>query len=90
MKSCQEEPIQSKANGHEPFEAPVNRNPARLLTVPKTSCSRMVSTLPVAGSGRRSSILVPRETMISWVFGRPEKEPVIEWVMVWGGLSVRL
>lgn len=58
--------------------------------VPKTSDSRMVSTRPVLASGLRSSILVPLETTISWLLGRPEKEPTMACPMLCGGETVKL
>lgn len=72
-----------------PFDPPDNRNDINDRMTPNISVVSSVYTLPVFGSGRSNSKLLPREIRISWDFV-PEKLPWTAWVMVVERWRVRL
>lgn len=72
-----------------PLLPPVNRNDINDRITPNVSTVSSVYTLPVFGSGRSSSRLLPREISTSWAFV-PEKLPCTACVMAVDRCSVKL
>lgn len=72
-----------------PFEPPIKRNVINERITPNTSVVSSVCTLPVFGSGRNSSRLLPRDTRISCDL-EPEKLPCTACVMAVECCSVKL
>lgn len=74
---------------YKPFEPPIKRNVIRDRITPNTSTVNIVCILPVFGSGRSSSKLLPRDTKISWDLV-PEKLPCTACVMAVECCNVKL
>lgn len=72
-----------------PFEPPIKRNVINERITPNTSVVSSVYTLPVFGSGRSNSKLLPRDTRISCDLV-PEKLPCAACVMPVECCSVKL
>lgn len=75
--------------GHLPLVPPVNLNAIMDRITPNISTFIKVYTLPVLGSGRKSSNIFPRDIAISCCF-EPEKFPCTAWVMAVDPWRVRL
>lgn len=71
-----------------PLLLPANLKAARVLTIPKTSCERMVVILPCVGSGRCNVSRDPEAVTICCSFV-PANWPRIACVMADGGCMVR-
>lgn len=74
---------------HSPFVPPVSRNDIIERITPNISIFINVCTLPVLGSGRRSSRVLPRDITISCCLV-PEKLPCTAWVMAVEPCKVKL
>lgn len=82
-------PKQSSNKVHSPLVPPVRRNDIIDRMMPNISTFIKVCTLPVLGSGRRSSKVLPRDITISCCFV-PEKLPCTAWVMADEPCKVKL